>query len=70
MYFQNLPLQSVVDACATARAAGVDIELDEIVGHAQTGGDICSVVHAYIEMLRAGSHVDFLRVCEIDSETP
>ena len=69
MYFQNLSLEAVVEAYATAIGAQVEITLDEIVAHARSGGDIRAAVSAYIELLRAGVPMDFLRVCAIDSES-
>ena len=66
MYFQNLPLDEVIDAHAAAARAKVEIDLQEIVAHAVAGGDIRAVVYAYIETLRAGTEIDFRRVCEIE----
>lgn len=69
MYFQNLPLEAVVDAHVAAARAGIAIDLREIAAHALAGGDIRAVVYAYIETLRAGTEIDFRRVCEIELES-
>lgn len=68
IFFRNLPLDAVVDAHLSARAAGVPIALGEIVAHARAGGDIRTAVHAYVETRRAGTEVDFCHVCELELE--
>ncbi len=70
MYFQNLPLEAVVDAHAAARRANVEIDLKEIAAHAIAGGDVRAVVYAYVETLRAGTEIDFQRVCELELTSP
>lgn len=66
MFFRNVPLDAVVDAHVSARKAGVAIHLREMIAHARAGGDVRAVVYAYIETLRAGTLIDFTRVCEIE----
>lgn len=68
LYFCNVPTKDLVAAYATAREAGVSIPLSDLTEHARAGGDVRAVVHAYVETLRAGSRIDFSRICEIELE--
>lgn len=68
IYLRNVHLDAVVDAHLSAHKAGVPVPLSELVAHARAGGDIRAVVVAYIETLRAGSRIEFARVCQIELE--
>lgn len=68
LYFRNLPVETILDAHVTAHRAGVAVDLGEMVAHARAGGDSLAVVRAYIEIVRAGTEIDFSRVCELELE--
>lgn len=68
LYFRNVPLEAVSEAYLVACNAGVSVRLADLAAHALVGGDVREAVSAYVETLRAGSRIEFSRVCEIDLE--
>ncbi len=66
---RGVPVGLIVDSRITAIKSGLDVTIDPLSAHFQSGGNVQMVVLALIAARKAGIHLEFDRACAIDLAT-
>lgn len=66
MGIKKIPHQTIVSALITTQKAGLDISIDQLQSHYQSGGNVPSLAKALVAAEKAGMNLDYKLAARID----